>query len=315
MTLRNGRLYSGTGVFAVCLLLGGSTLALGRVQVGVGVAVPGLSIGINIPAYPQLVPIPGYPVYYAPGAGANLFFYDGLYWVFVGDNWYYSSWYDGPWSLAEPELVPDFILRVPILYYRSPPSFFLRWNRAAPPRWGEHWGRAWEEHRGGWDRWDHASVPPRAPLPGYQRQYPHGRYPGADGQRSLENRYYHYKPREPGDRSRLGQAPNFGRRIAPQPNRPPQDRRPGAPPEAHRGPPRALQRPAASTAPSPPTRVERRSTDANRPGPRPGARPARAPNSSGPAARQEHRKEPQSRTDTEHGHRPPQQQPPLNDRP
>lgn len=315
MTLRNGRLYSGTGVVAVCILLAGSTLAIGQVQVGVGVAVPGLSIGINIPAYPQLVAIPGYPVYYAPGAGANLFFYDGLYWVFVGDNWYYSSWYDGPWSLAEPELVPDFILRVPILYYRSPPPFFLRWNRAAPPRWGEHWGRAWEEHRRGWDRWDHASVPPRAPLPGYQRQYPHGRYPGADGQRNLENRYYHYKPRDPRDPSRLGQAPNFGRRIAPQPNRPPQDRRPGAPPEAHRGPPRVLQRPAASTAPSPPTRVERRSTDANRPGPRPGARPVPAPRSSGPAGRQEHRKEPQSRTDTEHGRRPPQQQPPLNDRP
>lgn len=310
MTQRKGRLYSGTAVVAVCILLGGSTLAVGRIQVGVGIAAPGLSIGINIPAYPQLIPIPGYPVYYAPGVSANLFFYDGLYWVFVGDNWYYSSWYDGPWSLAEPEFVPDFILRVPILYYRSPPPYFFRWNRAAPPRWDEHWGRAWQEHRRGWDRWDRASVPPRAPLPGYQRQYPRGRYPGADGQRNLENRYYHYRPRDPRDRSRLEQAPQFGRRIAPQPNRPPQDRRhPQAPPEAHRVPPGAMQRPPAFTRPSPPARVERRSPDANRPGSRPGARPAQPRADSGAPGRQEQRRAPRPHGDVGHGQRPPNQPP------
>lgn len=314
MTQRNGRLHSGPGVVAVCILLGGSPLAMGRVQVGAGIAVPGLSIGINIPAYPELAPIPGYPVYYAPAGSTNLFFYDGLYWVYVGDNWYYSSWYDGPWSLAEPDLVPDFILRVPIRYYRSPPPFFLRWNRAAPPRWGDHWGRAWEKHRRGWDRWDHVSVPPRAPLPGYQRHYPRGRYPGADGRRNLENRYYHYRPRDPRDRFRLEQAPQFGRRIAPQPNRPPQDRRhPGAPPEDHRIRPSPAQRPPALTRPPMSERVERRAPGANRPGPRSGARPVHPPNSSGSAGQQEHRKEPQARGDTERGERPPQR-PPLNDR-
>lgn len=312
MTQRSGRCCSGTGVVAICILLGSSALAAGRVQVGVGIAAPGLSIGINIPAYPRLVPIPGYPVYYAPGVSANLFFYDGLYWVYVGDNWYYSSWYDGPWSLAEPELVPDFILRVPILYYRSPPAYFLRWNRAAPPRWGEHWGPAWQQHRRGWDRWDRASVPPRAPLPGYQRQYPRGRYPGADAQRDLENRYYHYKPREPRDRSRLQQAPQFGRRIAPQPSRPPQDRpRPGAPPEARRVAPGATQRPPAFTRPSPPARIERRSPDATRPAPRPGALPAQPPQRSAPTGRQEQRKEPEAREDARRGHGPPQKPPPL----
>ena len=224
MTERNGRLHSGAGIVAICILLGGSTLAVGRVQVGVGIAAPGLSIGIDIPAYPQLVPIPGYPVYYAPTLSANLFFYDGLYWVFVGDNWYYSSWYDGPWSPVEPELVPDFILRVPILYYRSPPPYFLRWNRAAPPRWGEHWGRGWQEHRRGWDRWDRPSVPPRAPLPDYQRQYPRGRYPGADGQRNLGNRYYHYRPRDPRD-TRPSPPARLERR-SPDGNRP--GSRPGA---------------------------------------------------------------------------------------
>ena len=294
-------------VVAVCMLLGGSALAVGEVRVGVGVAVPGVSIGVNIPAYPQLVPIPGYPVYYAPGLGANLFFYDGLYWVLAGDNWYYSSWYDGPWELAEPEYVPDFILRVPILYYRSPPAYFLPWNRAAPPHWGEHWGPAWQEHRRGWDRWDRRSVPPRAPLPGYQRRYPHDRYPGADGRRNLENRYYHYTPRDPRDRPRLEQ-PQFGRRIGPQPDRPNERHRPGAPPGTHRTPPGATHRPPGQSRPYPPARAERRPPDASRPSARPGARPA-PPRDNSEAGRQENRRVPQVHGDRGRGQRPPRQPP------
>ena len=56
-----------------------------------------LSIGINnVPAYPELVPVPGYPVYYASQMNSNYFFYDGEYWVYNGDNWYASRWYNGP---------------------------------------------------------------------------------------------------------------------------------------------------------------------------------------------------------------------------
>ena len=36
-----------------------------------------VSIGINVPSYPELVRVPGYPVYYAPGLNSNFFFYDG----------------------------------------------------------------------------------------------------------------------------------------------------------------------------------------------------------------------------------------------
>lgn len=210
---------------ALGLLIGASPVARSQVRFGIGIAIPGVSIGINIPAYPYLVPIPGYPVYYAPNLNQNLFFYDGLYWIFVGDNWYYSSWYDGPWYAVQPEIVPDFILRIPILYYRAPPPYFLRWNRGAPPRWGEHWGRQWERRRPGWDRWDRRSIPPRAPLPNYQRNYPRPRYPGPRTQRSLENRYYRFQPRNEQDRRRLERPPE--RRV---PNRPPAERRPGAPP-------------------------------------------------------------------------------------
>ena len=55
-------------------------------QVSVGIGLPGVNIGINLPVYPELVPVPGYPVYYAPQVNSNYFFYDGVYWVYEGDN-------------------------------------------------------------------------------------------------------------------------------------------------------------------------------------------------------------------------------------
>ena len=75
-----------------------------RAQIGVGIGVPGINIGINVSAYPDLVPVPGYPIYYDPEANWNYFFYDGLYWVYQADNWYASSWYNGPWQLVGPEV-------------------------------------------------------------------------------------------------------------------------------------------------------------------------------------------------------------------
>ena len=109
---------------ALALFIGFGSLA--EAQVGIRFGVPGLSVGINIPVYPRLVEVPGYPVYYAPDGDSNLFFYDGLYWVYVDDRWYASEWYNGPWELVEPEAVPYFILRVPVQYYRRPPRVLSR---------------------------------------------------------------------------------------------------------------------------------------------------------------------------------------------
>jgi hypothetical protein len=130
-------------LFALSLLL--CSVGSAAAQVSVGVWIPGVSIGINMPVYPTLVAVPGYPVYYAPQLNANYFFYDGMYWVFVGDNWYASTWYNGPWVLVQPVAVPVFILRVPVYYYRQPPVYFRAWSPQAPPRWGEHWGGGWEQ--------------------------------------------------------------------------------------------------------------------------------------------------------------------------
>ena len=182
------------GFIVLAMLLCSVTSAEAEVSIGIGF--PNVSIGINLPLYPELIPVPGYPVYYAPRLQANYFFYDGMYWVYQDDNWYASSWYNGPWGFVEPYYVPLFILRIPVGYYRQPPVYFRGWRANAPPRWGHHWGPDWERQRKGWDRWQHNSAPKRAPLPTYQRQYSGERYPQVEEQHTLRSQHDRYQPRE-----------------------------------------------------------------------------------------------------------------------
>ena len=184
--------------FAMATLFGALPTAQAQISFGANIAIaPGINIGINVPAYPRLQRVPGYPVYYDPRADSNYFFYDGLYWVFQNDDWYSSTWYNGPWSLTDREYVPLFVLRVPVRYYRQPPAYFRGWRADAAPRWDQRWGHEWEQRRPGWDHWDHRNVPRAAPLPSYQRQYSGDRYPHAEEQQhDLRSRNYRYQPRE-----------------------------------------------------------------------------------------------------------------------
>jgi len=183
------------GLIGLLMLLGLATSA--TASVSIGISLPNVSIGVNLPVFPQLVPVPGYPVYYAPQMNANYFFYDGMYWVYENDNWYASSWYNGPWGFVEPEFVPVFILRIPVAYYRNRPSSFRGWQSNAPPRWGQRWGHEWEQRRSGWDRWERRSVPSRAPRPDYQRHYSGDRYPRQiEQQYQLHRQKYRYQPRD-----------------------------------------------------------------------------------------------------------------------
>jgi hypothetical protein len=165
-------------------------------NVSIAVGMPHLQIGINLPVYPELVVVPGYPVYYAPYVDANYFFYDGFYWVYQNDYWYSSNWYNGPWLVVEPEMVPLFILRIPVGFYQRPPPYFRGWYSSSPPHWGEHWGRDWERRHRGWDRWRRETMPPPAPRPDYQRDYGKDHYPGQEQQQRLHRQQYHYQPRD-----------------------------------------------------------------------------------------------------------------------
>lgn len=171
-------------------------LAQAFAQVGINFDVPGVRISISVPVYPQLQRVPGYPVYYAPSLRSNYFFYDGMYWVYEEDNWYSSSWYNGPWWMVNSMDVPFYLLRVPVRYYRHAPAYFRGWRANEPPRWGEHWGQSWEQRRSGWNQWNRSSAPAPAPLPIYQRQYSGSRYPQAAQQAVIQTRSYRYQPND-----------------------------------------------------------------------------------------------------------------------
>ena len=182
-------------IVLLSILTGTASPAFAQVSIGIGL--PNLSIGINLPLYPQFEPVQGYPVYYAPQVASNYFFYDGMYWVYQSDNWYASSWYNGPWAMVSPMYVPVYILRVPVRYYRYPPGYFHGWRQDDPPRWGDHWGNDWQRQRNGWDHWNRNAIPAAAPLPAYQRQYSGGRYPSYEQQRTLNGQNNHYQPHDP----------------------------------------------------------------------------------------------------------------------
>lgn len=183
-----------------------------QAQISIGLRLPSISIGINVPLYPELVPVPGYPVYYYPRGDSNYFFYDGLYWVYHGDNWYSSGWYDGPWRSVGAAFVPLYVLRIPVRYYGRPPAYFRGWSDDGPPHWGEHWGRGWEERHRGWDRWDRREAPSTAPLPAYQRQYAGERYPREAGrQRSIRSESYEYRPHDAVAQHHFQQPGSWGR--------------------------------------------------------------------------------------------------------
>ena len=254
------------GLIALWMLV--CSVISAEAQLSIGIGLPNLSIGINLPVYPELIPVPGYPVYYAPQVDGNYFFYDGMYWVYQNDNWYASSWYNGPWGIVGPEVVPLFILRIPVSYYRQPPLYFRGWQSNAPPRWGQHWGRGWEQRRSGWDRWNRGSAPTRAPLPVYQRQYSGDRYPRVEQQNTLRSQSYRYQPRDkavqqhfkqqveqrtpaPAQRGRQENPPaRSPRQQEPQRSTPPQQ---GAPADQRSQPPQRggenAQRPAPAQAP------------------------------------------------------------------
>jgi len=133
--------------FVLAALVAGTIAVPAHAQVQVGI-----DVGIQLPSPPALVVIPESPVYYAPRAPANVFFYGHQYWAFARSVWYVGPSWNGPWVVVEPAYVPMPILRVPVRYYPVPPPSWKGWRREAPPQWGVPYGREWHEaaHERNW---------------------------------------------------------------------------------------------------------------------------------------------------------------------
>lgn len=203
---------------------------------GAVVREPGVRVGINVGTYPRLSRIPGYPVYYAPGAPWNYFYYEDRFWVFEQDRWYSSSRYNGPWDFVDPFYVPYYVLRVPVGYYSRPPSYFRGWRNDAPPRWDERWGRDWSARRSDWNRWDRGSAPPAVPPRDYPRGNVDERDPGVPGlQRSNQ------PGSSRGQRDSRNEVPGLQRGNASRPRADAQQDR--QPPRVERAPPAAQEQP------------------------------------------------------------------------
>ena len=130
-------------------------MLLALAMAGPGEAQVRVDVGVNLPAPPPLIVIPEVrTVQYAPSVNANLFFYEGQYWVFSGGGWHVSVRIDGPWIVVAPAVVPRPILVVPVTYYRVPPGHWKQWHRKTPPHWGAEWGPEWAQKRGWKDRDD-----------------------------------------------------------------------------------------------------------------------------------------------------------------
>jgi hypothetical protein len=227
-------------LIATLLLMGAATPAMAQV-----------TFSIRLGAFPSMVAIPGYPVYYAPGLDYNYFFYDGLYWVYQDENWYSSAWYDGPWDTVNPFSVPVFMLQVPVRYYRRPPSYFRGWQGDNAPHWGDHWGRSWSQQRSGWDRRPDGPAPAPARLPEYQRQYAGSKYPAPEQQRQLQQSHGMPAPRAVQQPQRA--AP--GQRSAPQPQQRPAPEPRSTPPQQQRPAPEPRSAPQRQERPSPERRT------------------------------------------------------------
>jgi len=129
---------------AVGLALVGLPLASATAQnVSVGISTPSGNFGLNIGTPPPLVAVPGLPVYQAPSVPDNYFVYQGYYYLYHRDTWYYSPHHNGPWMSLAMHQVPRPLLAVPVPYYQKPPS---HWKKHGPPPWAE--ARGYDQERG-----------------------------------------------------------------------------------------------------------------------------------------------------------------------
>lgn len=132
------------------LLLAAPALAGVSINVGLGIPIP-VPV-VVVPAPPQVVVIPGTPVYYAPGLNVDVFFYSGYWWTPYQGYWYRSPYYSGPWAYAPAP---------PRVFLHLPPHY-REMSRVQPHipygQFHDHW-RDWEGERrnprwdkGGWKR-------------------------------------------------------------------------------------------------------------------------------------------------------------------
>ena len=108
------------GVFGVFVLIGtlfafgGTKEASAEVSVNINIGPP----PIVVPEPPEVVMVPGSPVFFVPIPDIDVFFYNGYWWSPRGSQWYRARAYNGPWGVVNKRYVPSHVYRVPKDYRR-----------------------------------------------------------------------------------------------------------------------------------------------------------------------------------------------------
>ena len=113
-----------------------------NVNLGVPVVVAPQPLVVEQP--PEMVVIPRSNVYFAPGVGVDIFFYDNRWWNRRGDRWYRGSGYNGPWVAVGPRHVPAPVYGVPAnyrsVYAHEKPMPYGQWKKVHGEHGGKHKG-------------------------------------------------------------------------------------------------------------------------------------------------------------------------------
>jgi hypothetical protein len=88
---------------------GGTKEASAGVNVNINIGPP--PIVVSEP--PEVVMVPGSPVFFVPIPDIDVFFYSGYWWSPRGSQWYRARAYNGPWGVVNKRHVPSHVFRVP----------------------------------------------------------------------------------------------------------------------------------------------------------------------------------------------------------
>lgn len=142
-------------VFGMVVLLTPLFLPCGMRDASAGVSV-NINIGpppIVLPAPPEMVMVPGSPVFFVPSLDFDVFFYGGYWWSPRGDRWYRSRAYNGPWQTINRRYIPRPVIRVPgdyrAIYEREPRIPYGQWKKERRQRENME-RREWKEGHDGW---------------------------------------------------------------------------------------------------------------------------------------------------------------------
>ena len=135
------------GTCAAVVLLCAAVPAHSEVNVNINIGPPPIVVH-----EPELIVVPRTMVYFAPGVGAELYFYRGRWWSRHEGRWFRAKSYNGPWAVIGPRYVPAEIVRLP----RDYRTVYVREQHVPYGQLKKHWERREHDRRkrvGEWKDW------------------------------------------------------------------------------------------------------------------------------------------------------------------